>query len=84
MAGQAYPFDTIDRIARCRYGSKGTFLNRFVQYDADTHHASSSIRLNITHHPLSDVYFVYNDTRDTMAAQIVGRALVKFTNLFNF
>ena len=71
---------------RFTYGfTPRAFLNGFVQYNADTHQVSSNIRLNITHHPLSDVYFVYNDTRDTMTGQLVGRAfIVKFTNLFNF
>ena len=37
----------------------------YFQYNADTHQFSSNIRFNIQHHPLSDLYLVYNDTRDT-------------------
>ena len=60
-------------------------MNAFFQYNADTRQVSSNIRFNITHHPLSDLYVVYNDTRDTARGEIVGRALiVKLTNLFNF
>ena len=72
--------------ARFTYGfTPRSFLNAFVQYNADTHQVSSNIRFNITHRPLSDIYLVYNDTRDTVSGQLVGRAfIVKFTNLFNF
>jgi hypothetical protein len=61
------------------------FLNAFFQYNADTRQVSSNIRFNITHHPLSDLYVVYNDTRNTDTGELVGRALIiKLTNLFNF
>jgi hypothetical protein len=60
-------------------------FNAFLQYNADTGQMSSNIRFNLTHRPLSDIYLVYNDTRDTRSGQPVGRALtVKVTNLFNF
>ena len=46
---------------------------------------SSNIRFNIIHHPLSDLFVVYNDTRDTRSRQIAGLALIiKLTNLFKF
>ena len=46
---------------------------------------SSNIRFNIIHHPLSDLFVVYNDTRDTRRGQIAGRAfIIKLTHLFNF
>jgi len=61
------------------------FLNAFFQYNTDTHEVSSNIRFNIIHHPLSDLYLVYNDRRNTDAGQLVERAfIVKLTNLFNF
>ncbi len=61
------------------------FLNAFIQYNADTHVVSSNIRFDLIHHPLSDLYIVYNDTRDTITRQIRERAFtVKLTNLFNF
>jgi hypothetical protein len=72
--------------ARFLYGfSPRSFINAFFQYNADAHQFSSNIRFNITHHPLSDLYLVYNDTRDTDSGQLVGRAfIIKLTNLFNF
>jgi hypothetical protein len=61
------------------------FLNAYVQYNADTHQVSSNLRFNIIHHPLSDLYLVYNDRRDTVSGQLMERAfIIKLTNLFNF
>jgi hypothetical protein len=61
------------------------FLNAFVQYNADTHQISSNIRFNIAHRPLSDLFLVYNDRRDTRNNQLLERAfIVKLTNLFTF
>ncbi len=61
------------------------FLNAFIQYNADTHQVSSNIRLDFLHHPLSHLYVVYNDRRDSISGQLLERALIlKLTNLFNF
>ena len=49
-------------------------INAFIQYNADTHEVSSNIQLRITHHPLSDLYLVYNEGRDTANGQPVERA----------
>jgi hypothetical protein len=72
--------------ARLLYGfSPRAFFNAFIQYNADTHQVSSNLRFNFTHHPLSDIYIVYNDRRDTTGGQLIERALiVKVTNLFTF
>ena len=72
--------------ARFQYAfTPRAFFNAFIQYNATTHLVSSNIRFNWTHHPLSDIYFVYSDTRDTQADQLRDRAfIVKVTNLFNF
>jgi hypothetical protein len=60
-------------------------VNAFLQYNADTGQVSSNIRFNWTHHPLSDVYVVYNDIRDVRRGEPLGRSvIVKLTNLFNF
>jgi len=79
-------FTTDLAAARFTYSfTPRAFVSAFFQYNADTHQVSSNIRFNITHHPLSDLYLVYNDTRDTQRGQLVGRAfIVKLTNLFNF
>ena len=60
-------------------------INAFIQYNADTREVSSNIQLRITHRPLSDLYLVYNEGRDTTNRQPVQRAfIVKLTNLFRF
>ena len=61
------------------------FFNAFIQYNADTNQVSSNIRFNLIHHPLSDLFLVYNELRDTSNGQLLGRGMVfKLTNLFNF
>jgi hypothetical protein len=72
--------------ARMLYGfSPRAFFNAFIQYNTDTHQVSSNLRFNFTHHPLSDIYVVYNDRRDTRGGQLLERAfIVKVTNLFTF
>ena len=42
-------------------------LNACFQYNADTDQISSNIRFNIIHRPLSDLFLVYDDRRDTAA-----------------
>ena len=60
-------------------------INAFIQYNADTHEVSSNIQFRLTHHPLSDLYLVYNEGRDTTSSRPVERAfIVKLTNLFRF
>jgi hypothetical protein len=68
------------------YGfSPRAFFNAFVQYNDATHRLSSNIRFNWVHHPMSNLFLVYNDTRDTANGQLVERAfIIKLTNLFNF
>jgi hypothetical protein len=72
--------------AKVIYGfTPQAFFNAYVQYNTDTNLVSSNLRFNWTHHPLSDIYLVYNDTRDTGLGQLRERALiVKVTNLFDF
>ena len=72
--------------ARIVYGfTPRAFFNAFLQHNAVRHQLSSNLRFNFTHHPLSDLYVVYNDRRDTVTGQLLERAVtVKLTNLFNF
>ncbi len=61
------------------------FLNTFIQYNAANHQVSSNVRFNIIHHPLSDIYVVFNEHRNTMTGKVQDRGVAfKFTNLFNF
>ncbi len=72
--------------ARVLYAvSSKMFFNAFLQYNTDSNQLSTNIRFNIIHHPLSDLFIVYTDRRDTVSNRIIDRAfVVKFTQLFNF
>ena len=61
------------------------FFNAFLQYNADTRQVSANIRFNITYRPLSDMYLVYNHTRDGARQQTTGRSFViKLTRMVDF
>jgi hypothetical protein len=72
--------------ARFIYGfSPRSFINAFFQYNSETHEVSTNIRFNITYRPLSDIYLVYNDRRNSRGNELLERAfIVKVTNLFSF
>jgi uncharacterized protein DUF5916 len=71
---------------RIVYGfSPRSFFNAFLQYNSATREVSTNIRFNIMYRPLSDVYIVYNDRRDTSLGQPMERAfIVKVTRLWTF
>jgi hypothetical protein len=72
--------------ARIVYGfNPRSFVNAFLQYNSSTREISTNIRFNIMYKPLSDVYIVYNDRRDTALGQPQERAfIVKVTRLLTF
>jgi hypothetical protein len=72
--------------ARVVYGfSSRSFFNAFLQYNSQTREVSTNVRFNIMYRPLSDVYIVYNDRRDTTLGEPVERAfIVKVTRLLTF
>jgi hypothetical protein len=66
------------------------FLNAFIQYNSVTRQLASNIRYQFIHHPLSDFFLVYNDTRfgangGLATSQPPTRALIlKMTHLVSF
>lgn len=61
------------------------FLNAFIQYNSVTHQVLSNVRYDFIHHPLSDIFITYNETRDSNGIQVPSRQLaVKLTHLLNF
>ena len=60
------------------------FLNGLFQYNATTRQISSNIRFNLIHRPLSDLFLVYNDLRDTDGRSQQRAFIVKLTNLLDF
>ena len=71
---------------RLLYGfTSKVFLHSFLQYNATTHQFSTNTRFNIIHRPLSDLFVVYNERRNTTSGALLDRGLVvKLTNLFDF
>lgn len=54
-----------------------------VQYSTVSRQILTNARLDIVHHPLSDLFVVFDDVRDTFAGVSLDRALtLKFTWLF--
>ncbi|MEO7963211.1 MAG: hypothetical protein ABIT38_04795, partial [Gemmatimonadaceae bacterium] len=62
------------------------FVDALSQYDRVTKQFNANVRFNIIHHPLSDLFIVYNDQRIvTPDAPVSGRAIiVKFTQMLAF
>jgi hypothetical protein len=62
------------------------FLNAYLQYNSVTRQLSSNVRYDFIHHPLSDLYVVYNDTRGVSGSGLPAyRSLtVKLTHLLSF
>jgi hypothetical protein len=62
------------------------FIDALVQYDPASELFNSNIRFNFIHHPLSDLYIVWNEQRFFTGAGIVpGRSLtVKLTHMVAF
>ena len=60
------------------------FLNAFMQYNSTTREVLSNIRFNVVHHPLSDLYVVYNEGHPTTGAPVSRSVAVKLTQMFAF
>ncbi|MBI4442388.1 MAG: carbohydrate binding family 9 domain-containing protein [Acidobacteria bacterium] len=61
------------------------YFNSFVQYNTETHEVASNIRLRFIHHPLSEFFIVYNESRNTELDGRNDRSLtVKYTHLLSF
>jgi hypothetical protein len=61
------------------------FLNALVQYNSDTQQWSSNVRFNVIHHPLSDIFLVYNERRLDNTGALIDRAVIaKMTYLLAF
>ena len=61
------------------------FLNALLQYNTDARQWSSNVRFNLIHRPLSDIFLVYNERRESRTGNLMDRALVaKMTYLIAF
>ncbi len=62
------------------------FVDALSQYDAVSRQFNANVRFNLIHHPLSDLFIVYNDQRIlTPDAPVAGRGvIVKVTQMMSF
>ncbi len=62
------------------------YLDALTQYNADIHQVNTNVRFNLMHHPLSDLFVVYNEQRFTTAdGTPPGRGLIlKFSQMLAF
>jgi hypothetical protein len=60
------------------------FVDGLAQWDPDRDLLNLNIRFNLIHHPLSDLYIVYNEQRFTFdGSPAPGRSvIVKITQMF--
>ncbi len=66
--------------------SRNMFVDALVQYDPATRQSNSNVRFNFIHHPLSDLYVVWNEQRFFTSQDVVpGRSLtLKLTQMVSF
>jgi hypothetical protein len=84
LDGQSFTSDLLQLRLDTSFSTR-MFLNAFVQYNGVTRDVSSNIRFDFIHHPLSDLFIVYNETRPTGSSQPPSRSLVvKLTHLMSF
>ncbi len=60
------------------------FVSAFIQYNSEQRQVSSNLRFNLIHRPLSDIFIVYNEERDSFQAGEVDKSLTfKYTHMFD-
>ena len=61
------------------------FLDTLLQYNTDLRQFSANIRFDLIHHPLSDLFIVYNEQQITNQPVPSGRGLiVKYTHMLSY
>ncbi|HVC19766.1 MAG TPA: DUF5916 domain-containing protein [Vicinamibacterales bacterium] len=84
LPGGAFTTDLITTSIDYNFSTRA-FLNALIQYNTDTEQWSANIRFDLIYRPLSNLYLVYNDQRDAITGQLIGRQLVaKLTYLMAF
>jgi hypothetical protein len=84
LAGHSFTSDLLQLRLDTSFSTR-MFLNAFVQYNGVTRDVSSNVRFDFIHHPLSDLFIVYNETRPTGSSLPPSRSLtVKLTHLLSF
>jgi hypothetical protein len=80
--------DYTERIVRTRLAysmSTQLFVNALFQYNSTRKQVTSNVRLHFIHRPLSDLFLVFNETRDVSGAGVDDRVFtVKYTHMLSF
>ena len=84
LAGESFTADLFS--AQIRYARDvRTFFMAFVQYNEATEELITNARFNLIHAPLSDLYIVLTERRDTAAGDVLDRFVtMKWTKLLAF
>jgi hypothetical protein len=56
--------------------STTVFLNTLIQYNSDAREWISNTRFNIIHRPLSDLFLVYNERRNSLSGDLIDRGMI--------
>jgi hypothetical protein len=60
------------------------FVSALLQYNSDLRKVSSNVRLDLIHRPLSDIFLVYNEQRDSFQNGAVDRSVTfKYTHMLD-
>ncbi len=77
-------FEALLWTARTTYSfTTNMFFDALAQYDPHAHTLNANLRFNLIHHPLSDLFIVFNEQRITVpGGPSAGRGvIVKFTQM---
>lgn len=80
-------FEALLWTARTNYSfTTNMFFDALAQYDPRAHQLNANLRFNVIHHPLSDLFVVFNEQKITMPdAPATGfGVIVKYTQMFAF
>ena len=84
LTGETFTVDVLSGRVDWAYSTR-LFLGAWVQYNDASHELVSNVRLNFLHAPLSDLFLVYQERRDTDGGGVRDRRLsAKLTRLFAF
>ena len=87
MEGPGQTFVREIWTARANYSfTTNMFVDALAQYDADRELFNANVRFNLIHHPLSDLFIVYNEQRfTTTGGPAPGRSvIIKVTQMFAY
>lgn len=80
-------FETTLWTVRTNYSATtNMFVDALAQYDPHAHQLNANVRFNLIHHPLSDLFVVFNEQKITMPdAPATGFSVIlKYTQMFAF